>query len=167
MLRKATVDDLAALRDLEREANLVGLGHLFPPDRYPFPDDAVLARWALVLEEPGVTVLVRDAAPGPRGRPGLDVFAAYDDHTLRHLAVAPAQWGSGLATGAVRAALEAMHRQGTTVAELWCLEDNHRARRLYEHLGWRATPDRQPSPWPPHPVEMRYTLDLGRDAADG
>jgi GNAT superfamily N-acetyltransferase len=167
MLRKATVDDLAALRDLEREANLVGLAHLFPVERYPFPDDAVLARWALVLDEPGVTVLVRDAAPGPRGRSGLAVFAAYDERTLRHLAVAPQQWGSGLATAAVRTALAAMRRQGATVAELWCLEDNHRARRLYEHLGWQATSDRQPSPWPPHPVEMRYTLDLGRDATDG
>ena len=96
MFREATVDDLTALLDLERAANLAGLGHVFPPERYPFPDDDVLARWALVLDEPGVDVLVRDAQDG-----GIDLFAAYDDRSLRHLAVHPGQWGSGLATTAI------------------------------------------------------------------
>ena len=151
MLREANVDDLAALRDLEREANLVALAHVFPPDRYPFPDDDVLARWALVLDEPGVTVVVQDAENG------IDLLAAYDDRTLRHLAVRPDHWGEGLASRAIDTALRAMDARGTTVAELWCLEENHRARRLYEHLGWRASSDRRPAPWPPQPTEMRYT----------
>ena len=154
MFREATVDDLSALRDLERDANLVGLAHVFPPERYPFPEDDVLARWALVLDEPGVDVLVHDA--GDDG-PGLDVFAAYDDRSLRHLAVHPRCWGTGLATTAIETVLRAMDDRGTTIAELWCLEENRRARRLYEYLGWRAAPDRRPAPWPPHPTEMRYT----------
>jgi RimJ/RimL family protein N-acetyltransferase len=154
MLREATVEDLTALLDLEREANLAALGHVFPPERYPFPDDDVLARWALVLAEPGVRVLVRDADQG------IDLFAAYDDHSLRHLAVRPDRWGTGLASEAIEIVLDAMDARGTTVAELWCLEENHRARRLYEHLGWLATPDRREAPWPPHPTEMRYTRPL-------
>ena len=48
MFRPAREDEAGALRDLERAANLVALGHVFPPDRFPFPDDAVLARWAIV-----------------------------------------------------------------------------------------------------------------------
>jgi RimJ/RimL family protein N-acetyltransferase len=152
MFREATFEDLSALRDLERDANLAALGHVFPPDRYPFPDDDVLARWALVLDEPGVCVLVRDD-----GRGGIDLFAAYDDSTLRHLAVHPDVWGTGLASEAIEAALHAMDQRGSTVAELWCLEENHRARRLYEYLGWRPSDDRRPAPWPPHPTEMRYT----------
>jgi RimJ/RimL family protein N-acetyltransferase len=155
MFREATIDDVCALRDLEREANLAGLGHVFPAERYPFPDADVLARWALVLDEPGVTVLVRDDAERGSGR--IDVFAAYDDHSLRHLAVHPDRWGSGLASTAIDAVLRAMEQRGTAVAELWCLEENRRARRLYEYLGWRATRDRQPAPWPPHPTELRYT----------
>jgi GNAT superfamily N-acetyltransferase len=151
MFRDATLDDLVALRDLEREANLAALGHVFPPDRFPFPDDDVLARWALVLDEPGVVVRV---AEDDRG---LVAVAAYDDSTLRHLAVRPDHWGDGLATTAIETALHAMDQRGCTIASLWCLEENHRARRLYEYLGWRATPDRQDAPWPPHPVEMRYT----------
>ena len=155
MFRTATPQDAPALRDLERAANLAGLGHVFPPDRFPFPDDDVLARWALVLEEPGVVVLVRDGAGGQ-----VDVLAAYDDRSLRHLAVDPGLWGTGLATTAIDTVLRAIVRRGTTVAELWCLEENGRARRLYEHLGWRPTLDSRPAPWPPHPTEMRYTRRL-------
>jgi RimJ/RimL family protein N-acetyltransferase len=155
MLRVATTDDLAALRDLERKASLAALGHVFPPERFPFPDDAVLARWALVLDEPGVRVLVRDRGPEPID--GLDLLAAYDHRTLRHLAVHPDLWGQGLATTLVRRALHDMRVDGTTTAELWCLEQNHRARRLYQHLGWRATSDVREAVWAPHPVEMRYT----------
>jgi RimJ/RimL family protein N-acetyltransferase len=159
MLREATVEDLTALLDLEREANLAALGHVFPPERYPFPDDDVLARWALVLAEPGTRVLVRDSEDGI-GR--IDLFAAYDERSLRHLAVRPARWGEGLASSAIETVLEALHARGTTVAELWCLEENHRARGMYEHLGWQATPDRREAPWPPHPTEMRYTRPVAR-----
>lgn len=157
MFRRATTDDVSALRDLEREANLVGLAHVFPPERYPFPDDDVLARWALVLDEPGARVLVRDAVDGTGG---LDVLAAHDDLSLRHLAVHPGLWGQGLASTAVDTVLRALHARGTTVAELWCLEANHRARRLYEHLGWSTTADRRPAPWPPYPTEQRYTRTI-------
>lgn len=155
MLRAATDDDLGALRDLERDANLAALGHVFPPDRFPFPDDDVLARWRIVLDDPTVDVLVQD---GEDGR--LDLFAAYDDVSLRHLAVRPEHWGRGLASEAIAAVLHGMHLRGTTVAELWCLEDNHRARRLYEHLGWQPADELRPAPWPPHPTEMRYTRPI-------
>lgn len=158
-LRKATAEDVVALRDLERAANLVGLAHVFPPERYPFPDDAVLSRWVLVLEEPGVTVLVRDADVG------VDLLLAYDDRSLRHLAVHPDEWGRGLASGAVEVAVQAMARQGTTEAELWCLAENRRARRLYEHLGWTVTADQRPAPWPPHPVELRYVRAVAAGSA--
>jgi GNAT superfamily N-acetyltransferase len=151
MLREATDDDVIALLELEREANLAALRHVFPPERYPFPDDDVLARWSLVLAEPGVRVLVHDAEHG------IDLFAAYDDRSLRHLAVRPDRWGEGLASAAIEVVLHALDERGTTVAELWCLEENHRARRLYEHLGWRAGHERREAPWPPHPTEMRYT----------
>lgn len=151
MFREATTDDLSALRDLERAANLVALAHVFPPDRFPFPDDDVLARWSLVLDDPSCVVLVAE------DEAGLVALAAYDDSTLRHLAVRPDRWGTGVGTAAIETALHAMDLRGCTLASLWCLEENHRVRRLYEHLGWRATDDRQAAPWPPHPTELRYT----------
>ncbi len=151
MFREATADDLSALRDLEREASLAALGHVFAPDRFPFPDDDVLARWSLVLDDPDCAVLVAE------DETGLVALAAYDDSTLRHLAVRPDHWGSGLGSAAVETALRGLDLRGCTIASLWCLEENHRARRLYEHLGWAATDDRREAPWPPHPTELRYT----------
>jgi GNAT superfamily N-acetyltransferase len=158
VFRYATLADLTALRDLERQANLAALGHVFPPEQYPFPDDAVLARWALVLEDPDARVLVRD------GESGLVAFAAYDAGWLRHLAVRPDHWGRGVASAAVATVLAAMADGGGRTASLWVLEQNHRARRLYEHLGWHATPDRQDAAWPPYPVELRYTRRIDHAA---
>ncbi len=156
MFRQAAPEDLTALRDLERESNLAALGHVFAPERFPFPDDAVLARWSLVLDDPDCDVLVLDDPEPARSRAPLLAYAAYDRASLRHLAVRPDCWGQGLASAAIDIALHAMDQRGTTVASLWCLEENRRARRLYEYLGWRPTDDRQQAPWPPHPTEMRY-----------
>ena len=113
--------------------------------------DDVLARWAIVLDDPDVAVMVAEEDGE------LVAFAAYDTSSLRHLAVRPDRWGNGLASTAVETVLHALDLRGCTVASLWCLEENHRARRLYEWLGWRPTRDRREAPWPPHPVEMRYT----------
>lgn len=144
--RPAGPADAPALRDLERAASLAGLGHVFPADRFPFPDDAVLARWALVLDDPEVVVEVVDQVAGPLA------LAAYDADQLRHLAVHPAAWGTGLArAGVARAVAHGARR-------LWVLEANHRARRLYGRLGWSATGVRQECPWPPHPVELEHRL---------
>jgi RimJ/RimL family protein N-acetyltransferase len=153
MFREAAPADLLDLARLERDANLAALGHVFPPDEHPFPFDDVLARWRLVLDDPAAVVLVED---GPDGR-GLAALAAYDDDTLRHVAVDPRHWGEGLATAAIETAMHAMEQRGTAVASLWVLEENHRARRLYDYLGWRPTDDVRAAPWPPHPVEVRYT----------
>lgn len=157
MFRHATDADLLALAALERDANLAALAHVFAPERHPFPFDAVLARWRLVLDDPAAVVLVRDA---DGRRPGLDLYLAYDDETIRHLAVHPDRWGRGLAATAMAAAVADMARRGTPEAFLWVLEENDRARRFYERLGWQAGPERRDAPWPPHPTEMRYTRPL-------
>ena len=153
MFREATERDLLALTELERDANLAALGHVFPPEEYPFPFDDVLARWRLVYDDPAAVVLVRDRPDDS----GLAAYAAFDDAWLRHLAVHPDHWGEGLASAAIDTALYAMDQRGTTAASLWVLQENHRARRLYSYLGWRETSDEREAPWPPHPTEVRYT----------
>jgi GNAT superfamily N-acetyltransferase len=143
--RLAGPDDAAALRDLEREANQLGLAHVFPG--LPFPDEGVLARWEATLAEPGVTVLMTEAA-----------FTSWDTAgRLRHLAVHPDHWGAGLGRDAVQLAVEAIRATGATPT-LWVLVANHRARRLYERLGWEPTGREQPAEWPPYPVELELRL---------
>ncbi|MCD6640564.1 MAG: GNAT family N-acetyltransferase [Nocardioides sp.] len=140
--RRAGPQDAEALRDLERRANLAGLGHVFG-DR-SFPDVETLERWRRTLAEPGVVVEVVEAADG------LTAYLARDRELLRHLAVDPAVWGRGVGRDAVRRAQDA----GAT--RLWVLELNTRARRLYESLGWLPNGVTQACPWEPHPLELQY-----------
>lgn len=140
--RRATADDAVALRDLERVSSQAGLAHVF--GELPYPDDDVLARWALLLDDPDVVVEVVE------DEQGLVAFTAHDGATLRHLAVRPDHWGSGLGReGFARAEAAGARR-------LWVLVDNGRARSLYEALGWRPTGTTQECPWPPFPTEMEY-----------
>lgn len=154
MLRLAMAADFVALRDLERAASLAGLGHIFPPQIYPYPDDRVLARWRLLLDDPTVEVLVDDAAGV------LRALAAYDDLWLRHLAVAPEHWATGLATILVETALRRLAERGTAEAWLWVLAENHRARRFYERTGWVQTGDERTAEFVPHPREVSYVRKL-------
>lgn len=119
----------------------MALAHVFPSARHPYPDLAVLTRWEHLLADPAVTTLVGEDAQG------LTCFVAFDAQRLRHLAVRPDLWGSGLAEEAFEA---------STAPRLWCLEANHRARRFYARHGWRETGVSRTSEFPPFPVELEY-----------
>jgi GNAT superfamily N-acetyltransferase len=140
--RRATESDAVALRDLERIASQTGLAHVF--GGLPYPDDDVLARWALLLDDPEVVVEVVE------DEQGLVALAAHDGTSLRHLAVRPARWSAGLGReGFARAEAAGARR-------LWVLADNARARALYESLGWAPSGASQECPWPPYPTELEY-----------
>ena len=62
----------------------------------------------------------------------------------------PDRWGTGLAREGVELAVAAIRAAGRTPV-LWVLVANHRARGLYEHLGWEPTGREQPAEWPPYP----------------
>lgn len=145
--RLARADEAEALRDLERTAGLAAHAHIFPAAEHAYPDQAVLDRWHRVLSEPEVTVLVHEDALG------LDCLVALDPETVRHLAVRPDRWRSGLATAAVQ------HVVATSSARrLWCLEENAGALALYDRLGWVRTGRSQPAEWPPYPTEVELVL---------
>nr|CAA9355559.1 MAG: hypothetical protein AVDCRST_MAG46-2886 [uncultured Nocardioidaceae bacterium] len=151
-LRIAGPDDASALARLEERASLVSLGHLF--GSHPYPSDDVLARWALVLQDPDVTVL------GAWDGDELVGFAAVDPGSLRHLGIAPERFGSGLADRLHEQAVELWKAAGAERVDLWVLADNSRARRFYERHGWTADGRSGDCPWPPHPVELGYVLHL-------
>lgn len=140
--RLATDGDAVALRDLERISSSAGLAHVFGD--LPYPEDDVLARWVLVLADPEVVVEVTE------DEHGLVAFTAYDGSSLRHLGVRPDHWGTGLGRIGVARAVAG------GASTLWVLVDNHRARGLYDSLGWAPTGATQECPWPPHPTELEY-----------
>ncbi|MCY7396725.1 MAG: GNAT family N-acetyltransferase [Nocardioides sp.] len=154
--REAGAGEAGALTDLERDANLVALRHVFDPAEHAYPYAAVLARWDALLADPEVVVEVVDQAVGDRD--GLAVLLARDAGRVRHLAVHPSRWSQGLATAALDRAETALRASGADDPRLWCLVENHRARALYEPRGWRATGRRRPAAFAPYPVEMEYVL---------
>jgi GNAT superfamily N-acetyltransferase len=144
--RAARPQDADVLLEIEREANLVALAQVFPPETYPYPSADVLERWRRTLADPEVEVRLFAEA----GRPERQVaFVAFDATTLRHLAVRPEAWGRGVARLAVEFATDRMQSP-----RLWVLTANTRARGLYEHLGWRPTGRTRAAEFPPYPDEL-------------
>lgn len=155
-LRRAGPGDAPLLRDLEREANLVALAHVFPADAHAFPDAAVEQRWVVALADPAVVAWVaeqEDAAGGARAVG----FVAHDDTWVRQVAVRPPGWGAGLGSALLDRAVEGVRARGG-VPRLWCLARNRRALGLYARRGWRPTGTERPAVYAPHPVEVELVL---------
>ena len=153
--RAARPADAYALAALEERSSLATLAGIFAP--YPYPSGDVLARWALLLEEPDVTAVVATEGDEVAG------FAVADRTSLRHLGVAPERFGSGLADQLHEQAVASWIAAGAPRVQLWVLDANVRARRFYERHGWTADGRSQESPWLPHPVEVGYTYELARE----
>jgi GNAT superfamily N-acetyltransferase len=77
---------------VQREASLAAFAHIFPPERYPFPDAAIRRSWDEVLASPDAVVLLAEDADGPAG-----VVSYFPDRgLLERLFVAPRRWGTGV-----------------------------------------------------------------------
>jgi GNAT superfamily N-acetyltransferase len=150
-MRRAGPGDAELMLDIQREACLAGFAHVFPPELYPFPSEAVLDEIRGQLADATNVALLDD-----------DGFAVVGSGWLQKLYVRPAAWGTGLAGELHDAALAGLDG---THARLWTLEENHRARRFYEKRGWRLDEATRVVPYPPHPLDVGYTIDLGRVAS--
>jgi GNAT superfamily N-acetyltransferase len=155
-IRAVRPDEAERLFELYRRTALVAYAHVFPPERYPFPDEAVRASWrdlvaghgrdheVAVAEEDGALVGAVVAAPG----------------TLEHLFVVPERWGAGVADALHDAALAVSREAGADRCRLEVLEENRRARRFYERRGWSPDGRRRTGEHPPHPAVVGYALAL-------
>lgn len=151
-MRRATPQDAERLAAIQEEASCAGVPHVYPPGLYPFPRGAVRARWRGYTARGGWAML---SAQG---------FAAVDGEWLESMYVRPAAWGTGAADELHAAALAELRARGVDRARLWVLEQNGRARRFYERHGWRADGTSRVVEFPPHPIDLGYTLDLGATA---
>lgn len=82
----------------------------------------------------------------PVAKGGVDYRVKEGVGTLWQLAVHPALQSCGIGTFLVDAAEQRIRNRGVWRAELGVEESNHRARALYERLGYAAF-DRQPDSW--------------------
>lgn len=154
-LRPACPADVKGILDVQHEGSVQALSHIFPQDQHPFPREDVRRRWQEEVDDPAVAVyVIEDGAGCTVG------FAATCQDQLLHFGTATHTWGSGLAALAHDDVIARMAAGGTKRAWLRVFEDNHRARRFYARLGWRATGLRSRSPFAPHPVLLDHQLDL-------
>jgi GNAT superfamily N-acetyltransferase len=156
-LRDGRSEDIGALFALHRLAATTAYAHIFPPERYPFPDEPVHAHWRALLagSDDAREVIVAEADGHIAG-----VVVATGD-TLEHLFVQPEFGGQGLGGDLHDAALRAIRRRGHRRAQRDVLEDNIRARGFYERRGWRQDGRRHKAEFAPHPQVVGYMIELG------
>ncbi|MFD6163342.1 GNAT family N-acetyltransferase [Nocardia sp. NPDC060256] len=150
VLRAAGPPDATALARIQRDAELAAFSHIFPPDRYPYPFEAVVAEWDQARTD--ARIITAESA----GRI-IGVVAANPGH-LRSLYVSPPHWGTGIAQLLHDNAIDA--ETNTDQWQLWVLKDNNRARRFYERQGWHADGRTKPLDYPPHPTLLGYQLTV-------
>lgn len=152
--RRASVDDLPELVRIQERAAIAGLSNIFPQERYPFPREAVLVRWADEVSDTETEVFV---STDDRG--AITGFAALRRDELLHFGTAVETWGTGLATE-LHDALLPIFGPAVDCARLRVYSENRRARRFYEKLGWTATGSASRSEFPPHGLLLEYARTL-------
>jgi putative acetyltransferase len=153
-IREARPEEAQLLATVQERASVAALGHIFPPELYPYPQEAINARWGEAVADPARRALIAVKADEPVGA------ACVRAEWLDGLYVVPEQWGTGLAGSLHDRALELVRELGATRCHLWVLEENLRARRFYERRGWRENGETRVVEYPPQPLDVGYTLDF-------
>ena len=93
--------------------------------------------WLVVAEENGVIVGMASAGPAREG-PDRSRVLPHRCH-VGMVFVAPSHWGAGIGGGLLDLALDEAGRRGCTGGQLWVVEGNERATRLYARRGFTRT----------------------------
>jgi GNAT superfamily N-acetyltransferase len=153
-IREARKDEGPILAAVCELASLAALGHIFPPETYPYPREAVHARWIAAVRDRKARALLALDDDEPVGA------ACVTRGWLQGLYVVPGRWGTGLADALHDRALDEVRALHSKSGRLWVLEDNIGARRFYERRGWRENGDTRVVEFPPNPLDIGYTLDF-------
>jgi GNAT superfamily N-acetyltransferase len=153
-VRPARPDEADSLLAIQREAAVDAFAHVYPPERYPFPDGAIRKVWAEALGDPSVEVYVAELDGETVGA------VSVGNGFLSTLYVVPSHQGSGVGSVLHDLALERLAALGFREARLWTLEGNASGRRFYERRGWSLTGETRVVPYPPNPIDVQYAKPL-------
>lgn len=135
--------DSERLAEIWLDAALTGFAHIFPPEA-PKPELTDLRTlMEAVLADPNTLVRVARL-----GRPLGFVVVGREPSVptgwlLSRLYVDPRWWGRGIGGRLHEAAMSAAAALGAPAINLWVLEHNERARRMYERRGWHLVEGRR------------------------
>jgi GNAT superfamily N-acetyltransferase len=154
VIRRARVQDAAALADINRRGWLFAYEHIVPTATMLDAGRDLEVSWAdgLAQEDASWCVWVAtSAADAVIGfatvGPSRDDDARPGEGELRAIYLAPETVGTGVGRELLARAEASLAELGYGAATLWVFEDNGRARRFYERNGWDAEPDSGPGPW--------------------
>ena len=139
MVRAATLEDAAAISRIRTRGWQAGYAHVFPKEALAgMPTDATRDFWARYLANPAPrsAILVAEAGGSIAGFASVGPAQAGETGELYAIYVDPDHWGEGLGKALIRTAEERLVEAGFAEAILWVLDDNPRARRFYETMGW-------------------------------
>lgn len=154
VLQPLTEEDLEELIFVQREGAVIGLGHIFPQETHPFPEQRVLDRWRRELADPGVDCFVIEDRGEVAG------FAATRGDELLHFGTAVSTWGTGLAHAAHAELLDHLRAKGHENISLRVFDENIRAIRFYLKRGWVPTAITTRTSFPPNPTLRRFERPL-------
>lgn len=147
-------DEAEVLLRIQREAAVSAFSHVFPQDRYPFPDTAIRDGWLAALADPQIQVFIAEIDTEAVG--SVSIGHGF----LRTLYVLPEHWRSGIGSALHDYGLGQLRSMRFAEARLWTLAENTAARRFYEKRGWTETGDTRIVPYPPNPLDVEYVRPL-------
>lgn len=151
-------DDIEELLIVQKDCSIEGLGHIFPQQTNPFPTEQLRERWKDEIKDQNVgTYIANDKAGKIIG------FGATKENEMLHFGVATQFWGSGLAREFHDWLLHKIETTTDGESTFFCLrvfEENYRARRFYEKLGWKNTEIKSQTDFAPYPVLIEYRLEM-------
>jgi ribosomal protein S18 acetylase RimI-like enzyme len=148
-IRRARPHEGPVLTRIERVTSKFSLAHIFPPDQFSYPTDAVAKRWRQLLHDRSSRVHILESYEKPVG------YVAFAADTILHLGVDPKHQRRGYGSALLEYASLEIFDAGISVAQAWVLVDNHAARAFFRSHGWRDTPERRDCKYPPRPQEMK------------
>jgi GNAT superfamily N-acetyltransferase len=153
---RATTQDVELCFGIARAAAVAAFQHVFPPDLYDFPAEAIRADWVSALGDPAAETYI--AFEGDEAVGVVSVNAG----VLQTLYVMPGSWSRGIGSTLHDFALDRLRETNVHEARLWTLAENHRARTFYEKRGWSLTGRTRVVPFPPHPIDVEYARQTSR-----
>jgi GNAT superfamily N-acetyltransferase len=149
VIRRATVDDAAAIASIQARGWRHAFADIVEPDRMPDPEEQGPRLADFIAGGGEIHVFDQD------GR--IAGFAIVQGNELRALYVDPPAQGAGVGSALLAAAVEALRANGHAEAFLWTFEANGLARAFYERHGWELVPGHDDHLGAP---EVRYRLVL-------
>lgn len=166
-IERAWESDAAAAASIHSEAATLAFRSIFPSASVaPTPGD-LRPEWLKLISEPESVVLKAVTAERVVGVVAVRPDAAVPSgQLLAKLYVLPEAWGAGVGS-ALHAEALAVARQRAEALNLWVLEQNGKARAMYERRGWLLVPGLTLANDPPEILDVLYQIDLSPEQETG